>query len=336
MAQYNECVNLYPPCILENDKSPDFGIEIDEKCQEIHDACKGWGTKDKDLIAAIGGTLGEERHKLSLRYPQLHNIELCKLMDKESHGNYGFALECCALSPAVAECAMILKASKGLGTSEHLLWSIIMGRSNEEMEFLKTTYYLTYTDDLARIVSKEFGGDLRKLAVSCLQAAEEAYDPDFHDEEKAEEDAVALYKAGQGKWFGTKEKEMFKIVALSPPKYLSMVNRIYADNYGYTLIKAMEKELSGKAKQAAMFTCGMKLKPFNTIAQLFDDACRGLGTNDNLLICSLIRYQHIMGDVNACHIDMFGKSIHDRIREETKGKYKDLLLTLMNKVYPES
>lgn len=26
-------------------------------------ACKGWGTADKDLIAAIGNTLAEERHK---------------------------------------------------------------------------------------------------------------------------------------------------------------------------------------------------------------------------------------------------------------------------------
>jgi len=336
MTKFDKCMNLFPPSVVENDKSPDFGIEIDEKCQMIHDACKGWGTRDKDLIAAIGGTLAEDRHKLSLRYPQLYNgQDLRKLMDKESHGHYGTALEFCALGPAVAECAMIQKATKGLGTNEHLLYSIIMGRSNEEIAFLKTTYYDTYTDDLGRIVSKELSGDLRKLAVSCLQGAEEEYDPDYHTEEKALEDALDLYKAGQGKWFGTDEKKMFKIVALSPPIYLKMISKAYVDKYGYSLIKAMEKELSGKAKRAAVFACGMKIKPLETIAQLIDDACKGMGTDDNLLISGIIRYQHIMGDVNAAHIEMFGRSIHDRIREETKGDYKDLLLTLMNKVYPE-
>jgi len=64
--------------------------------------------------------------------------------------------------------------------------------------------------------------------------------------------------------------------------------------YGYSLIKAMEKELSGKAQRAAVFTCGMKLKPLETIAELIDDACKGMGTDDNLLISTIIRYQHIM------------------------------------------
>ena len=116
-------------------------------------------------------------NKLSLRYPQLYNgQDLRKLMDKESSGHYGTALEFCALGPAVAECAMIQKATKGMGTSEHLLYSIIMGRSNEEIAFLKTTYYDTYTDDLGRIVSKELGGDLRKLAISCLQVNQSVTD----------------------------------------------------------------------------------------------------------------------------------------------------------------
>ena len=62
---------------------------------------------------------------------------------------------------------------------------------------------------------------------ACLQAAEEDYDPDFHTPEKAKEDAEEIWKRGQGKFFGTNEEKLFKVIILSPPKYLKMVNDAY-------------------------------------------------------------------------------------------------------------
>merc|ERR1712038_1362401 len=70
----------------------------------------------------------------------------------------------------------------------------------------KKTYYKTYTKDLTSLIVSETGGDLRKLISSCMQAAEEEYDPDYHTEEKAVEDAEELYEAGQGRWEPTKKK----------------------------------------------------------------------------------------------------------------------------------
>ena len=109
----------------------------------------------------------------------------------------------------------------------------------------------------------------------------------------------------------------------------------YADMYGYTLPKAMEKELSGDAKNAAVFTLGFKLKPYETVAKLIKSACAGIGTDELLLTCCIIRFQSIMPQVNIAHMELFGKSVQDRIRSEVRGNYKDLLLALMNKVFPE-
>jgi len=114
-----------------------------------------------------------------------------------------------------------------------------------------------------------------------------------------------------------------------------MVNDTYADKYGYTLVKAMEEELSGDAKKAAVFLVEMKLKPYDAIAKLVKSACAGIGTDELLLSSCVIRYQHTMGQVNMAHMDLFGKGIHDRIRNECRGNYKSLLLALVNKVFPE-
>ena len=68
----------------------------------------------------------------------------------------------------------------------------------------------------------------------------------------------------------------------------------FSSKYGYTIFKAMQKELGGKAEEAALFTCGLKLKPYETIAHLIKGACKGMGTKDLLLTTTIIRFQHIM------------------------------------------
>lgn len=173
-----------------------------------------------------------------------------------------------------------------------------------------------------------------RLVFNSLQAGEEAYDPQYHTDDKAKDDAEAIYKKGQGKW-GTDEKSIFKILCAAPPEYITKINAVYTDKYGYTLLKAMEKELGGNVKDGTLHMLGMKLKPYETAAKLIKAACAGIGTDELLLTCSIIRYQHVLKEVNSAHIELFGKSIHDRIRSEVGGAYKTLLLEVVNAVWPE-
>ena len=148
------------------------------------------------------------------------------------------------------------------------------------------------------------------------------------------EDAEIIYKKGQGRW-GTDERGIFKILCSAPPQYLEMINTIYADKYGYTLMKGLEKELGGHVRDGTLHMLGMKLKPYETIAKLIKSACAGFGTDELLLTTCIIRYQMVLKDVMAAHIELFGKTIHDRVRSECGGKYKEVLLTTLNAVWPE-
>ena len=332
-------INIYPDLVHEEDLTPDCGVEIDAVCEEIHGAVEGWGADKSRLVASLGSTTLEDRLKISLRYNDMFDKTLKSVMKKEVSGDFGTAMKYLSLSPVEAECAMIKDACKGMGSHQIALYSILCGRSNKDMELLKKTYYKMYTKDLTELISYELGGllnsDLKKLVSACLQAAEEQFDPDYHDTDKAKEDAEELWEKGQGKFFGTSESKMFKVVVLSPPKYMKMVNDEYADKYGYTLIKAMEKELSGNAQKAAIFTLKMRFKPYEAIAELIKSACAGIGTDEFLLTCCIIRYQDMMAHVNFAHEELFGKSVHDRVKSECSGKYKEVLLALLNKTCPE-
>ena len=257
-------------------------------------------------------------------------------MKKEFKGDFGLCMQFLAMPSHEAECAMLKKATDGIGCSANIIYAVLCGRTNEEMEMIKKTYFKLYTKDLGKLMASELHGDMERIVFNCMQAGEEVYDPQFHTVEKATEDAELLYKHGQGRW-GTDEKGIFKILCASPPEHVENVNKIYAEKYGYTLLKALEKELSGNVKHAALHMLGMKLKPYETIAQLIKSACAGIGTDELLLTTSLIRYQQpeVMKNVMTAHIELFGKTIHERIRSETSGKYKKVLLALLNTVWPE-
>jgi hypothetical protein len=103
----------------------------------------------------------------------------------------------------------------------------------------------------------------------------------------------------------------------------------YAEMYGVTLAKALENELGGNAKDAALFMIGMKVKPYEEVAKLIDRACKGFGTNKLLLIAILIRYQSVMKEVAVAHIELYSQTIQDRVKKETGGDFETLLLKVV-------
>lgn len=177
-------------------------------------------------------------------------------------------------------------------------------------------------------LGSEVVGTLEFLVFNCLQAAQEDYNESFHNDEKMKEDIEALYKMGQAA-VGTDEKGTFKILCAAPPEYMKKLNMAYADKHGVTLLHSLSTEFKGIAKDAAQFLIGMKIKPYEEIAKLLERASAGVGTNETLLSTALIRYQGVMKDVMLAHVELFGKTIVDRVRAESRGVYEALFLELL-------
>ena len=335
-AEDPKTIDLFPHSIYDEDLTPDCGVEIDDLCTQIREACKGWGTRTKRLINVLGNASQEDRIKIALRYPEMYDKNLTEYMESENgkKTDFGVATQFLSVGPVEAECMMLDKAMSGMMPDTVLLYSILCGRSNEDMVLLKKTYYKMYTKDLSQQVTSQCSGDLKAILKAAFIAAEEEFDPDYHTKEKAIDDAEILYNAGQGRW-GTDESAMAKVIMLSPPKYLKIINAVYCDKYGYNLMKAFEQEMNKNGGDAAKFTIGMKLKPFDTIATLIKKSTKGIGTNELLLTSCIIRYQDLMGYVSLAHEALFEKSIHKRVKDEVSGNYETLLITLLNKACPQ-
>jgi len=320
-------IDLYPPCV--NDTTPTIGADIDKICEEIHDACKGFGTDESKLLQAMGSQTPEQRCKVHICYKKKYGKELKDVMKSECGKRaFGQALQYLAVAPDMAECHMIKDACKGMGTNEMLIVSILCGRTNEEMEILKKKFFDIFSKDLGSLLDSETGGTLEFLLLNLLQASEDAYDPKVYTADKMADDIETLYKAGQGR-LGTKEKDIFKLLCKCPAEYLSAMNLAYADKHGITLSHMLGSELSGIPKEAAEFMFGMKVKPIEAVAKLINKACKGFGTNEILLSTALIRYTQILPQVAEAYNEMFGKSLSQTVKSETGGDYEKLLLLLI-------
>jgi Annexin len=297
--------------------------------QGIYQACKGFGTDELRLIKELAVLSPEDRCKVSLRYKEVHGKELKDVLKRECRGDFGEALQFLAVPPDVAECDMIKKACKGIGTDETLVYSIICGRSNKEMEILKKKFFDRYEKDLGRQLDSELSGDFEKMIYFCLQGMEQEFDPDFHTDDKVAEDVATFYKMGEGK-FGTDESGLFKLICTSPSEHLKKVNQMYADKHDVTLFKAIDDEMSGKTQDATLFLLGMKLKPYETVAKLIQKACKGIGTNELLLTCTIIRFQPHLPQVMAAYEEVAGKTLQETIRKEIGGDYRRLLTELVD------
>jgi len=315
--------SLYPTQLIEDEYNDDDFPDIDEICEEIHEACKGWGTDEDVLIQALASKSPSQRCYLNKRYPKIYDgKDLDDLMKSECNGDFGFAIRLVAMKCNDAEVKLLRQCTED--TKEHVLYTIICGRTNDDIDLLKKTWYKTYNTDLGHVLASQLSGEFECLIINCLQGIEDKYSQDVHTDERAEEDAEAFYAAGEGK-FGTDEAAMFRILCVSPPEHLKKVNMIYAEKYGNTLSKALKKELSGTTCDASVFHLNMKLRPYKTVAKAIKTSCAGFGTDEFSLTSHIVRYHQILSDTNSAHEEEYEKSIIDRIDSEVGGDYKKLL-----------
>jgi hypothetical protein len=324
-------LNLYPPAnhAVHNGAFLNFSADIDHTCQAIHDACKGMGTDEKGLIATLGTKSADQRYLISVRYQQMFGKDLKKTLKSETSGDFGHLLQLLARPLPEAEAAVLRKATKGMGTKEKLIYPIVMGRTNEEMNILKKTYFDKTGKDLGAEMDSELSGDLKKVVLASLQAPLEPFTPGVHTPQRAEADAKALYKAGEGR-MGTKEHEFINILVTSPPQHLRAVNAAYVAQHKHDIAQAVKKEFNGDAEDALLFLVRMVLEPLVLLSELFESTMKGFGTDEKALSAALVRYHLVLRDIRPVYKKTYGKELRDRIQGEVSGDYGKLVLAVFD------
>ena len=300
--------------------------QLKDDCDELR---KILSTKGDSLIQFVLSKNKSQRQDLRAAYKVCFGIDLLDDIDKHLSGNFKHLMIALFQRPTEFDAECLYKAMKGIGTDEDTLIEIICTRSNETLKRIKEEFKNKYPQySLEKWISSETSGTFRKILISILQCLRK--ENTDYDENECAKIAKDLYEGGE-KRLGTDEALFNKIFAISSPAEIFCINQKYSEISTNTLKRAIDKEYSRDIKKALLTILDGILNPAEYFARRVNQAVKGLGTNDKMLIRIIVSREGIdMEEMKKIYKNTFQKDMAEDIRSDTSGDYRKLLLGIVN------
>ncbi|XP_053684952.1 annexin B10-like [Sabethes cyaneus] len=293
----------------------------------LRKAMKGFGTDEQAIIDILCARNNQQRQEISEAFTRELGRDLIDDLKSELGGKFEDVIVGLMLPPAKYLCKQLHKAMDGIGTNEKTLIEILCSLNNEQIKEVVNTYEELYDRPLAEHLCSETSGSFRRLLTMIIVGSRDpqgTVDPDL-----AIEQANQLYTAGEGK-LGTDEEVFYKILAHASFDQLEMVFEEYKSLTGRTIEQALKAELSGELYEAlsAIVECVQMAPHF--FAKRLHKAMDGVGTDDATLIRIIVSRSEIdLQNIKDEFEQMYNKSLHSVVKDETSGDYKRALLALI-------
>ena len=290
-------------------------------------ACEGAGTNEDDICKVIASTNNTERALIRKLYNQKYNEDLVTRLQSELSGDFKEAAVGSFMTPTEYDAYCLNGAMKGLGTREGVLNEIIGSRTPQELQAIKQVYAANYGEMLDKAVESETSGSYQKLLLALLQGQRRfGVQPDMAG---CQQDAAALYQAGEGKW-GTDEATFTRIFSTRSPDELALINQYYKQNTGKGLLGAIDAEFSGDEKDLLNTVVRANVYPHGFYAKNIYDSVKGAGTNDSKLIRNVCaRHAVDLPYIKQAYQTDYGSDMLTDIQSDTSGHYRQILSALV-------
>jgi annexin A7/11 len=298
---------------------------------QLRDAMKGFGTNEKALIQVLS-QVPDPQHMEKLRrtYDDRFRRQLIKDLEKETSGWFEVGLCALARGPLLQDAYCVDKAVRGLGTKESLLDDVCLGRSNADINAIKAAYQQMFGKDMAKEIREDLSMKTERLYEYVLEArrAEESAPCLPHD---IDQKVDRFQQATEGTKLGTNQDVVSQILAFSSDGQIRAINQRYQEKYRKTLDDVIKSEFTGHMEQALRLMVRRATDRVKADAEDLEASMKGLGTKDELLVNRLVRVhwnrEHLR-QVNVAYQRFYNKKLVDRVKGETSGDYKQLMMAL--------
>ena len=294
-------------------------------CHDLNEAIKS-SKGQSEIIKIICNRTNEERQKIKQLYITSYGEDLEKALCSKLSGNFEDCIVALLNTPSEYDAKQLHKAIAGLGTDEDTLTEIIATRPKWKIEEIKAEYEKLYNVTLEKDIQGDTSGTYRQLLVALLQGGRS--ENPYPNEKECKKICEELYNGGEATK-GTDNDLFIKYFANKSPAELAMVSRLYHKKYNKSLLDVIEKEFSGDVK--VLFSTLLKalVKPAEYFATRVNEAVKGWGTNNNLLIRILVTRDEIdMPQIKKCYKELYKKDMLEDIKDDTSGDYRELLIEL--------
>ena len=292
----------------------------------IRKAMEGFGTDEDALIKIVANRSNAQRQKIKEEYKTAYGRDLISDLKSELRGKLEDAMVALFTEPIEYDVDSLNRAMKGAGTDEDAVIEIITSRPNWMLKKIKEKFKQKYNKELESAVKSDFHGDLERLLVSILQCKRsENNNP---NQSECANLAKELFDAGEKKW-GTDSSIFNKIFTGCSPTEIACIAREYHKISGHTILDGIDKEFSGNTKKALRSIVYALISPSEYFATRVQDAIKGFGTNDHLLIRILITRDEIdMPQIKQYYKQLYGNDMVEDIKKDIGGDYKKLMVEL--------
>ncbi|XP_071483496.1 uncharacterized protein [Diadema antillarum] len=144
-------------------------------------------------------------------------------------------------------------------------------------------------------------------------------------------DAEKLRKAMKG--LGTDEQAIIDVLTARSNDQRQKIARQFKQMFGKDLIKELKSELSGKLWDVVQ---GLMMTPAQYDAYQLNNAVKGLGTNEEVLIEILCtRTNGSIEAIKTVYEDAYGEELEEAVADDTSGHFQRLLVSVLQGARPE-
>jgi hypothetical protein len=294
--------------------------------EALRKAMEGWGTDEATLIKVIANRTNSQRQAIKQQYKATYGRDLIEDLKKETHGKLEDAFVALFTEPIEYDADTLRDAMKGAGTNEDTLIEILASRSGQQINAIKACYNKKYNRDLEADVKKETSGTLQKILITLLQGRRSH---NTHpNQAQCQAIAKEIFDAGEAK-LGTDESVFNKYFGTLSPYELACVSQNYHKLTGHTILDAIDKEMHGDSKKAYRTIVYATLSQSEYFATRVNEAIKGFGTKDKLLMRVLITRDEIdMPTIKQYYKQLYGKDMVEAIKSDISGDYQKLMVEL--------
>ncbi|XP_029366193.1 annexin A3a [Echeneis naucrates] len=300
---------------------PKAGFDAAEDVDALKDAIEGLGTKENILIDVLTQRSNAQRQLICEAYQEATGRTLLEDLKGDTDGNLQDLLVALITPPAAYDCHEVMKAMDGIGTDNSALIEIFASRSTQQIQALREVYLKETETQVTLRMREELSGQLSEALL--LLAEGQRDESTTVDTEKAKEDAMALYEAGENKW-GTDESKFIQILCQRSIPQLRQTFVEYKNISGKTLQQSIEGEMSGDLEEllVAIVKCVKNVPAY--LAERLYHSMKGGGTDEATLNRIMVSRSEIdLLDIRAEFKKLYEYSLLSAIESDLSGDHGD-------------
>lgn len=199
---------------------------------------KGFGTDERTLISILANKDALQIEALRTAFDRSFKRNLINDIKGETSSWFELALVQLARGPLLADVHNLHDAMVGAGTKERVLNDVLLGRSNADIQAIKSAYYRTFHDKLETVVRGDLSMKTERHFIMVLDG-KRAEDSAPVIPQQVDDDVMQIYKATEGK-MGTDEILVCSIFTKRNDNQIRAIAHTYKQKFNKDLEKVIK------------------------------------------------------------------------------------------------